>query len=426
MTDLACVGCKFPNAASECLRGDCKMTGCDDGFWDLNGEDRDGCEYDCAITNRGDEICDHLDNDCNGIVDEGFDLLSDPANCGECENLCPTPPNSKVICLYSKCAYECLEGWFDNNGEAEDGCEDVACKITNDGVEICDGHDNDCNGIVDDDFDKTLDTSCGAYCADCVALFANAKGVCEKFECIMSECRENYWDMNKNPLDGCEYFCEITNGGVETCDGKDNDCNGMIDDGILCCPEDMVAIEGLYCMDIYEASREDADGANPGVNNEGKAVSRKGVLPWLVGGDNSLAESACNRAGKRLCAADEWEKACRGPKKLNYCYGNSYEPLTCNGIDAHCTTVPAYKGCGKDEYNFQLEPTGSYPGCTNEYGIFDINGNVWEHTANGSGLTVRGGAYNCSDSEVLHDCGYIPATWSPAALGFRCCSDGRL
>jgi len=92
-----------------------------------------------------------------------------------------------------------------------------------------------------------------------------------------------------------------------------------------------------------------------------------------------------------------------------YGYGDVYEPSTCNGIHTF----------GLD--GFHLLPTGSLPGCVNDWGAYDMNGNLWEHTLGGSNRTIRGGAYNCKDSQTLHRCDYIPTDWEPSARGFRCC-----
>lgn len=174
------------------------------------------------------------------------------------------------------------------------------------------------------------------------------------------------------------------------------------------CPADMASVAGLFCMDRYEASRPDATIASEGAVF-GAARSRGGVLPWQ-GTGNGQAAAACEAAGKRLCSPSEWQLACQGPLRTVYGYGDGYEPETCNGIDTH--------GGG-----FHLLPTGSLPGCHDGWGVFDLNGNLWEHVQGGDGSLVRGGAYNCLDSRTLHRCDYIPGNWTPTALGFRCCSD---
>lgn len=174
------------------------------------------------------------------------------------------------------------------------------------------------------------------------------------------------------------------------------------------CPDDMVAVNSLFCIDRYEASRPDATADSQGVDNS-MAQSKPGVLPWEVGEDNATAAAACEGAGKRLCTAFEWELTCRGPDASTYGYGDSYQPETCNGIDTF------------GRQGMTLLPTGSLAGCIGSSGAYDVNGNLWEHVADGDGTTVRGGAYNCIDSMSLHRCDYIPRTWVPSALGFRCC-----
>lgn len=197
------------------------------------------------------------------------------------------------------------------------------------------------------------------------------------------------------------------------------------------CPEDMLLVERTFCVDRYEASRPDASATRAGVDGS-RAVSRAGVIPWQVGGDNAAAQAACVAAGKRLCTPVEWEFACKGPADTTYGYGNGYNPLLCNGIDTYCDCDGAcadkspcpFAGCQNTcGATFRLEPTGSFPACTNGFGVFDMNGNLWEHVLDGSGRTVRGGAFNCADSRELHQCAYVPNNWTPSALGFRCCRE---
>nr|MBP7433034.1 hypothetical protein [bacterium] len=46
------------------------------------------------------------------------------------------------------------------------------------------------------------------------------------------------------------------------------------------CPDDMVE-NGTFCIDKYEASKKDATDISQG-SDESVAVSKKGVLPWMV------------------------------------------------------------------------------------------------------------------------------------------------
>ncbi|MBN2525278.1 MAG: hypothetical protein JXR76_02715 [Deltaproteobacteria bacterium] len=46
----------------------------------------------CTPTNNGIELCDNIDNDCDGNVDEDYDLQNNPNQCGGCQNDCTTVP----------------------------------------------------------------------------------------------------------------------------------------------------------------------------------------------------------------------------------------------------------------------------------------------------------------------------------------------
>ena len=38
------------------------------------------------------------------------------------------------------------------------------------------------------------------------------------------------------------------------------------------------------------------------------------------------AHEQCEAQGKRLCSAQEWEKACKGPLNFVYSYGDTFDP----------------------------------------------------------------------------------------------------
>jgi hypothetical protein len=57
-----------------CDDGDCAIGACIGNFVDVNDDYRDGCEASCTFS--GNEICDGLDNDCNGDIDDSATLPS--------------------------------------------------------------------------------------------------------------------------------------------------------------------------------------------------------------------------------------------------------------------------------------------------------------------------------------------------------------
>ncbi|MCA9561543.1 MAG: putative metal-binding motif-containing protein, partial [Myxococcales bacterium] len=134
------------------------------------------CPYPAGAGGESEPLCDGADDDCDGSVDENFDLQNDPAHCGDCATACAFE-HAAPTCVEGACALgACEAGWWDVNGDAADGCE-YPCRVSNEGVEICDATDNDCDGSTDDPFDLQADPSHrGAYNRACA--FAHAAPGC--------------------------------------------------------------------------------------------------------------------------------------------------------------------------------------------------------------------------------------------------------
>jgi formylglycine-generating enzyme required for sulfatase activity len=194
--------------------------------------------------------------------------------------------------------------------------------------------------------------------------------------------------------------------------------------------EPMQQVGGVWVY-RYEASRPDATGADPGINDV-RSCSKASVLPWT---SVTQVEAAAACAGvptsnanskMRLCSETEWQTACLAGQNGNsptWAYSTaptSYDDDLCNdaaaGIDAPWITTFNNGVAGKR--------------CRTSSQIWDMSGNVAEWTS--SCITVlgkqycrvRGGSFlslgpatACGFSFVLD----IP-TFANFDLGFRCCS----
>lgn len=358
--------CSINNAYTECRDSQCIFLGCRPGFIDNNKDLKDGCEYQCTPSNNGIEICDGKDNNCDGVIDEG----------------CSCTEGARMSCGFNM--GRCKEGYIEcKNGQWDTICRDAVGPID----EECNNIDDNCNG----DTDENLLRPC---LGDDAYLCNSPCGTGYEY------CEKGIW-KRYNPPQPSE----------EVCDDKDNDCNGLIDDGIAKCPSDMVPVGLCLCIDRFEAARPDATESFAGTNNS-YATSRAGVLPWSEV-DWNTADAACRAAGKRLCTAYEWRLACQGVANYTYPYGNEYNPSTCNGSD--------------DPNLGKVSPTGKYSDCRSTYGVFDISGNLEEWNATDypdQKKGVRGGSY-LNGTELYTKCAYdappVRKDFTSRSIGFRCC-----
>lgn len=123
------------------------------------------------------EVCDQLDNDCDGEVDEVVDLGTTTCGTGICER------------TVNNCA---------------DGIEQM-CVPGPPGIEVCNGKDDNCDGRVDE-VEELGTTTCG-------------NGVCQ----VTAD----------NCVGGAANACvpDLGPRTTESCNGIDDDCDGLFDEG---------------------------------------------------------------------------------------------------------------------------------------------------------------------------------------------------
>ena len=144
-----------------------------DGFADVEGDCDDG---DPLIFPAADERINDLDDDCDGTVDDGTDAYDDDG-----------------------------DGYSENEGD----CNDITSAVNPDAEEILDGVDNNCDSVVDEGTAAYDDDGDG---------FSELQGDCDD-----------------DPLGAGTAASPIE---VEIADGIDNDCNGVVDDGDFATDDD--------------------------------------------------------------------------------------------------------------------------------------------------------------------------------------------
>ncbi len=232
----------YPDGYAICEMGGCAYY-CDDERGDCDGEILNGCETnllndpaycgDC-YTDCGTQVCSWgtCAASCAGDLKlcggRCHDVTTSLEHCGVCDNSC-LRDFAVMECVIGNCVLTgCDQGHFNVDLDSDNGCE---CASS--GLEICDGMDNDCNGATDDVTVEMLATdpvNCGQCGRICNAGDRTVYGYCTSGNCVEVPCSSNHFDINKNPLDACEYVCVPA--GSETCgNGVDEDCNGATDEG---------------------------------------------------------------------------------------------------------------------------------------------------------------------------------------------------
>ncbi|HRI71194.1 MAG TPA: MopE-related protein, partial [Polyangium sp.] len=206
--------CDLLGAFPKCVNGMCEVDKCATGFNDLDKNPANGCEYVCAVSNNGVEVCDDKDNNCDGTVDEGFDLNTDPNNCGACGIVCLLPnatAGCSVVNGFPTCVVTaCDPGYSNVDNLNVNGCE-YTCAVNPPQAEQCNALDDNCNGQINEG-NPGGGMPCQSSCPG---------GVCQ------GQCTPG-----TTLCAGSTLICVPGTGPtIETCDAKDNDCDGTVDNG---------------------------------------------------------------------------------------------------------------------------------------------------------------------------------------------------
>ncbi len=181
------------------------------------------------------EVCNGIDDNCDNQIDElgsvGCDVYyadEDGDGYGD-----PNVP----LC-------SCEKG--ENMVENDDDCDDTNLEINPEGIEACNGFDDDCNDLIDEEnavgclvhfFDQDLDEF----------------GLSDQFKCLC-EAEEPYTTLAAGDCN--DTVPEIKPFATELCDGIDNDCDdeidegspeelcGSVDNGLAECVEGICAVTG--------------------------------------------------------------------------------------------------------------------------------------------------------------------------------------
>ena len=309
-----------------------------DGVGDACEADKDGdgatdmldcAPLDPAIYPGAKELCDGVDNNCDLAVDNGY-------------------PDTDFDGVKN-----CVDEDDDDDGTADDGdCAPLNPAIHPGAVELCDGQDNNCDNEIDNGLEvlacgkglcfHTVESCVGGVVQQCDPFLGVAEEVCDGKDNNCNGLTDENLGATTCGLGVCTHTVENCQGGkpgicdplagalAESCDGKDNDCDGLLDEGLgtltcgagVCAHTVKACVEGLpnLCDPLQGATAEVCDGLDNNCNSE--VDEELGTI--MCGAGQCLHEmSYCENGKVALC---------------NPFLGATAEQ--CDGVDNDCDGVP--------------------------------------------------------------------------------------
>ncbi|EDM80847.1 hypothetical protein PPSIR1_28093 [Plesiocystis pacifica SIR-1] len=206
-------------------------------------------EGDCVAGCTDEQPCQDGFTCCAGDCQ---DLLNDPNNCGDCDEVCPDFPNAEDLCTDGGCMMgECEDGFFDCNGDPVDGCESSSqCACTpGDTISCYDGFPPATEGVGECQAGTRTCNDQGTSYGPCEGQVLPVQEICNNG--LDDNCNGQTDENPDDDNDGwgvCDNDCcdqvgpdcatpDVVNPGAFEVDGDDvdNDCDGQVDNPVPLC-----------------------------------------------------------------------------------------------------------------------------------------------------------------------------------------------
>lgn len=364
-------GVSLGATSAECTTG--VQLSCNSGSWQCSfpeGVCVGGCSED-------DEVCDHLDNDCDGAINEnvagyGMACRSDDGLAFPGHGRCATSG-----------VYEC------------DGPQSVSCSATiadcsglpGGCTEACDNIDNDCDGLIDESF-QNPGSNAAHFVQPQVTQFES-----NSWMFTYEASRPDASQLQAGQGNG--YHCASNCGSIAPAP-----TGALLDKTIACSVPDHMPWSGVTPIEV---------------------------------------EQTCKAMGGRICTLDEYENACNSTQRCDWGYSPSGTACQTSFTNSkYCNLSASYDFDPKtdgDQYGLLSTAAADLNNCWTDWSgefkgndqLFDLTGNLREVVKAGANVyPLMGGSY-LTEVEVGAGCDFSfmvgEGDYLNRDAGFRCCFD---